>query len=267
MPVIVRNPNPVVFFDDFLGSSLDSSKWQGPFDRRGDVVNSELQAMVPANVTIGSSVLSITAKFETVTASDRDEAAPHALNTGTAAGTSGSYDYTSGQVMMVNPFLYGTVTCRFKPPASGSGAWPLVWMLGTNWDKQLYTANQTGQNWPVDGWCETDVAEFGDFAYTSVNCQSHYTTANRGPGLELLPYDAASRFMVYRMQWSAGSMIWSVDPEDGSGFQTLGSVSGSAVPPFAQRIVLSMAVGGFGGTPVPGNYPLVAQYDWVRVTL
>ncbi len=259
-------PRRGTFFDDFLGSSLDTTKWQGPYDRRGDVVNSELQAMVPANVTIAGSILSITANHETVTAADRDEVAPHALNTGTAAGTSGSYDYTSGQVMTIDPFLYGTITCRFKPPASGNGVWPLVWTLGSNWDKQLYTANQSGANWPVGAWCEADIAEFGNFAYTSVNCESHYTTGNRGPGLEALPFDAASRFMVYQLKWTAGSMTWSVDAEDGVGFRTLGSVSGDAVPPFAQRIVLSMAVGGFGGTPVPANFPLVAQYDYVRVT-
>ncbi len=221
--------------------------------------------MVPANVVIGSSLLTITAKHETVTAADRDEAAPHNSNVGTAAGTSGSYDYTSGQVMTVKSFLYGTITCRFKPPA-GSGAWPLFWLLGSNWDKQLYTANQIGANWPVGAWCEADIAEFGNFARTIVNCESHFTTGNRGPGMETLPYDASSRFMVYRLEWSPGSMVWSVDPEDGSGFQVLGSVSGDAVPPFAQYIVLSMAVGGFGGTPNPADYPLVAQYDYVRVT-
>lgn len=253
------------FFDDFLGSSLDASKWQGPYDRRGDVANSELQAMTPANVTIAGSILSITAKHETVTAADRDEAAPHNLNTGTAAGTSGTYNYTSGQIMTVNTFLYGTITCRFKPPA-GSGVWPLVWTLGSNWDKQLYTANQIGENWPVDAWCEMDIAEFGNFARTSVNCESHYQTANRGPGIEVLPYDASTRFMVYRVEWSPSAVIWSVDPEDGSGFHTLGSVTGTAVPAFAQYIVLSMAVGGFGGTPINADYPLVAQYDYVRVT-
>lgn len=254
-----------ILFDDFLGSSLDATKWQGPFDRRGDPANSELQAMVPANVTIGSSLLTITARHETVTAADRDEAVPHSLNTGTAAGTSASFNYTSGQVMTVNTFLYGTVTCRFKPPTN-SGVWPLFWMLGSGWDKQLYTANQIGLNWPVDPWSEIDVAEFGNFARTTVNCQSHCLTASRGPGMETLPYDASTRFMVYRLQWLVGSMVWSVDPEDGTGFQTLGSVSGDAVPACAQYIVLSMAVGGFGGTPVDANFPLTAQYDYVRVT-
>lgn len=73
--------------------------------------------------------------------------------------------------------------------------------------------------------------------------------------------------MVYRLQWSDGVMIWSVDAEDGEGFQTLQTVSNpSEVPNVPMYIVLNMAVGGFGGTPVPAGFPATMEVDWVRVT-
>jgi beta-glucanase (GH16 family) len=257
------------FFDDFLGHSLDQAKWTGgvpgqpEFDRQGDLDNSELDAVTPtsSNISLTGSILSITARFEDKDSNDRDEAFPHDFETPLV-----TYNYTSGQIQSRFKFLYGTVSARLKPPVGGQGVWPCFWMLGENWQaSQPYTANGVGENWPVDAWCETDIAEFLAGHRTQVNNIVHYNASHTG-GENSLGFDASAQFAVYRLQWSAGSMIWSRDAEDGNGFVTTQTASGSQVPSFAQYIVFNMAVGGAGGTPNPAGYPANMQIDWVRVT-
>jgi beta-glucanase (GH16 family) len=253
---------PAIFFDDFLGTSLDSSKWTGPFDRQGDTANKELHAMTPANVSVADGILSITAKKETVTSGDRSVQPPHDFVSTRSVG------YTSGQIQMAGPaFRYGTISARLKVPA-GRGVWPVFWLLGFEWQtSQPYTANVAGLNWPHDGWCETDIAEFLYGNRTQVNANLHWQSAGGEHECEL-PFNATSRFMVYRLQWAQRTMIWSVDAEDGKGFQTLRTVSGAGnVPNVAQYVVLSLAVGGLGGgTPNDADFPMTMQVDWVRVT-
>jgi len=243
----------VILFDDFPGSSVDSAKWT-VFDRISDQVNSELNCVIPANVSIAGSILSGVAKFEDHSCGDSEQGAV-------------TEHYTSWQIQQATaPFLYGTVEVRAKIPG-GTGVWPCIWMLGFEWQaSQPFTANTPSHNWPVAGWCEVDIAEFMNGSRTTVNNQVHFGSANVGPGIVAMPYNATSRYMVYRLQWAAGSMIWSVDPEDGGGFQTLSSLSGGNVPNVAMYVVLNMAVGGFGGAPDSATFPLTMQVDYVRVT-
>ena len=175
--------------------------------------------------------------------------------------------YTSWQIAQATaPFLYGTVEVRAKIPG-GIGVWPCIWMLGFEWQaSQPFTANTPGHNWPHAGWSEVDIAEFMNNSRTTVNNQVHFESANVGPGIKNLPFDATTRFMVYRLQWAAGSMIWSVDAEDGNGFRTLSSLSGSSVPNVAMYVILHAAIGGFAGTPNPSTYPQTFQVDYVRIT-
>lgn len=257
---MLANPEPPpYFFDDFNGSTLDLSKWT-VIDRQGDQVNSEVNANTPANLTVASSKLLITSRFEDVLSGDRDTAPPHNfLSTST-------FHYTSGHIQQATPpFTYGTVSCRYKP-CGGRGTWPALWMGGDNWQaSQPYTANVAGANWPAADWNEIDYAEFYQGHRTVVNCTNHYISPDSLTE-EALPYDATTRFMVYRLQWTASSIIWSVDPEDGTGFQTLRSLS-SNIPTNPMFLIINQAIGGIGGgTPVSGDYPLTSEVDWVRVT-
>jgi beta-glucanase (GH16 family) len=260
--IIVEPPDPLgvgaLFFDNFAGSSIDTSKWT-VVDRMSDQFNGELNGCLPANVVVSGSKLQITARHEDCFTGDRDLNPPHDLI------SPQTFHYTSGHIQQaIAPFLYGTVEARLKPP-SGTGVWPCFWMLGENWQaSQPYTADVAGQNWPVDGWCEVDIAEFFQGRRDVVNCTQHWQTAG-GLFEPTLPYNATTRFMIYRLQWSAGSLIWSVDPEDGSGFQTLRTISGS-VPNVPMYVVLNMAVGGNGGgTPNDPDFPMTMEVDWVRV--
>lgn len=244
---------PIIFFDDFLGSSIDVTKWT-VFDRLSDQVNGEVNCVIPANITVSGGLLSGVAKFEDHSCGDSVQSPI-------------TEHYTSWQIQQkTSPFLYGTIDFRAKLPG-GTGIWPTMWMLGFEWQaNQPLTANTPGANWPVAGWCEVDVAEFLSNARTQVNTVVHFGVSG-GTSLQTIPFDATTRFMVYRLQWAAGSMAWSVDAEDGVGFRTLRTVTGSGVPDVPMYVVLNMAIGGTGGgTPNSGTFPQTFQVDYVRVT-
>ena len=58
-----------------------------------------------------------------------------------------------------------------------------------------------------------------------MNTTIHYNKPGGTPHKKL-PFDATTRFAVYRLEWTQGALIWSVDAEDGKGFRTLHSVRG-----------------------------------------
>jgi beta-glucanase (GH16 family) len=251
---VTSSGGTTVLFDDFLGSSVDTTKWT-VLDRISDQANGEINCCIPANVSVSGGVLTGLSKYQDYTCGDSQQA-PTLLH------------YTSWQIQQKTaPFLYGTVEVRAKLPA-GTGIWPDIWMLGYKWqDSQPATANIPGANWPSDGWCEIDIAEFWQNDRNSVNCTVHYNVPG-GLHMQPLPYDAASRYMVYRLAWSAGSLIWSVDAEDGVGYRTLRTVTGSgSVPNVPMYVVINAAIGGTGGgTPNPSTFPQSFSVDWVRIT-
>jgi beta-glucanase (GH16 family) len=244
-----------VLIDEFSGSSIDSTLWD-VYNRIGDEVNGEVNAVIPANVRVSSGTLKIDSKFEDVVTQDTDTA-PTTVH------------YTSGQIAQKRlPFKYGDVRVRAQIPG-GTGLWPCIWMLGYKWQaSQPYNANVTGADWPNDGWCEVDIAEFMFNHRNDVNTSLHWNT----PGSteeRALPFDATTRFMVYRLLWTPTSLTWYVDAEDGNGFVTLRTVTGTAgvdIPNVATYLIIHTAIGGTGGgTPVSGTFPQTMEVDYARI--
>jgi fibronectin type 3 domain-containing protein len=244
----------VIFFDDFLGSSVDSTKWS-VLNRLSDQVNGELDCVVPQNITVQGGILSGVSRHEDYTCGDSVE--PQKL-----------MHYTSWHIQQkTTPFLYGTVEARVKVPG-GTGLWPLVWMLGFEWQaSQPFTANTPGHQWPNAGWGEIDIVEFLSNQRRENNTVVHFNQPG-GSWNGTLPFDANTRFMVYRLQWSASALTWSVDAEDGQGFRTLRTITDPArIPNVPMYVILSTAIGGVGGgSPDPSTFPQTYQADWVRVT-
>jgi beta-glucanase (GH16 family) len=253
-----------VFSDDFDGSNVDPAKWT-VFDRLSDQANNEVNCVAPQNVSVSNGLLQIVSKFEDRACGD---AAPSKVGSEIGLDLPRTMHYTSGQIQQATPpFLYGTVDVRAKAPG-GIGTWPAIWMLGFEWQaSQPLTANTVKNQWPQAGWSEIDIAEFWQGERQEVNTTVHYGQPG-GLHLQPLPYDATSRFMVYRLQWTPGSLVWSVDAEDGKGFRELYSVSGSErVPNVPMYLVISMAIGGTGGgTPDPASFPQTFAIDYVRIT-
>jgi beta-glucanase (GH16 family) len=243
-----------LFYDDFLGTSVDSTKWT-VVQRISDQSNSEVNCCVAANVSVSDGILRGVSKFEDYTCGDSEQAPV-------------TEHYTSWHIQQNTPaFLYGTIEVRARPPR-GTGIWPVIWMLGYKWQaSQPTTANIPGAKWPSDGWCEIDIAEFWQNARNRVNNTVHYNTPG-GIHEAALPFDATTRYMTYRLQWSQNSLVWSVDAEDGTGYRTLRTVTGaSSVPNVPMFIVINAAVGGTGGgTPDPSTFPQTFSVDWVKVT-
>jgi beta-glucanase (GH16 family) len=251
--VTIQPSGSVLIFDDFNGSSVDTNKWI-VLDRVGDLVNLEVNCVIPQNVSVSGGILSGVSKHEDHTCVDQVEG-------------SKTMHYTSWQIQQKTPsFQYGTIEVRAKLPG-GIGIWPAIWMLGFEWQaSQPFTANIPGHSWPNGGWGEIDIAEFWQNERNQVNNTVHFNSPG-GLHMQPLPFNATSRFMVYRLQWTAGSLIWSVDAEDGQGFRTTYTVTGGGVPNVPMYVVIHSAIGGFGGgTPDPASFPQTFQVDWVRVT-
>lgn len=244
----------VIFFDDFLESSIDPAKWT-VLDRLSDQVNKEINCVTPANVSVRDGMLAGVSKHESHLCGDSLEA-PRLM------------PFTSWQIQQATPsFLYGRVEVRAKMPG-GVGIWPTVFMLGFEWQaSQPQTANVVGHKWPHAGWSEIDIAEFWQGSRRTVNTTIHFNRQGR-LNLRPLTFDAAKRFAVYRLDWTKNALIWSVDPEDGGGFRRLYSMWGTGnVPDVSMYIVINAAIGGHGGgEPDPRTFPQTFLIDYVRVT-
>lgn len=257
-------PPVTIFSDDFAGTAIDPANWT-VFDRLSDQANNEVNCVVPQNVSVRDGLLRIVSKFEDSTCGDT---APSKVGDVTGLAPPRTMHYTSGEVQQATPpFLYGTIDVRAKAP-SGVGLWPCIWMLGFEWQaSHPLTANTPEHQWPKAGWSEIDVAEFMVGEREKVNTTVHYEEFG-GTHLESLPFDATTRFMVYRLEWTPESLVWSVDAEDGEGFRELRTVTGSEhVPNVPMFLILHTAIGGIGGgDPDPTTFPQTFEVDSVRIT-
>jgi beta-glucanase (GH16 family) len=245
-----------LFFDDFPGTSIDASKWT-VYNRIADLVNSEVNGMVPEAVIVNDG-LSIVSTYVSAGYSIGDsESAPQTVF------------YKSGQIASKFLFKYGTALCRAKMPG-GTGLWPLFWLLGYKWQySQPFTANTPEHDWPNGGWGEIDIAEFLAGSRTTDNCAVWFGNATTGNGSAsggTMPFDATSRFMVYRLEWYPNLLRWSVDAEDGNGFQTLRTVTDpTQIPNVPMYVILSTAIGGAAGAPDSATFPQTYSIAYVKV--
>jgi beta-glucanase (GH16 family) len=223
-----------------------------------DTVNGEVGGMLAPNVRVNNSLF-IDSLY-----------VPGGFQSGDSIQAPEEVFYSSGQFQQRTPaFLYGTVTARAKMPG-GTGLWPLVWMLGYGWQpSQPYTANVPGHQWPHDKWCEIDIVEFLANSRTTNNCAVWFYNATTGNGSAeggSLNHDADSRFMVYRLTWAQGLLLWEVDEEDGNGFHTLRTLSDpDQIPNVPMYVMLSTAIGGVVGPPNPATFPQTYELDYIDI--
>ena len=183
----------VVFFDDFSGSVLDSTKWN--VEITGLHVNNELQAYVDSSATIS---------FVNGAAAEGAENGalvlqPHFLS-GYLTKDNQKFDFVSGRINTQNKVevTYGSVSARIKLP-EGAGLWPAWWMLGTG-------------NWPETG--EIDIMEYigeKDWASSAVHGKGYSGDAGLVDRLYFQENNDVTHWHIYAVDWTSDSLVFSYD--------------------------------------------------------
>jgi beta-glucanase (GH16 family) len=172
------------------------------------------------------------------------------------------YAYTSASINTRGRFelLYGRVEVRAKLPA-GTGAWPAVWMLGTN-------ISQAG--WPACG--EIDIMENVGFDPLRIHASVHTSAYNHTNGTQKSANTSiaspSDEFHVYAMEWFADRIDVFVDGQKFFTFRNEGT--GARAWPFDKPhyLLVNLAVGGgWGGQKGIDDSRLPYRYlvDYVRI--
>ncbi|MGW5634439.1 lectin [Streptomyces sp. NPDC003832] len=236
-------------FDGPAGAAADSSKWQ---IETGDNVNNHERQYY----TAGNRNAALDGQGNLVITARRENPANYQCWYGTC-------QYTSARLNTAGRFTaqYGHVEARMKIPR-GQGMWPAFWMLG----------NDLGQvGWPASG--EIDIMENVGFEPSTVHGTIHgpgYSGSGGIGGAYTLPGGQAfaDAFHTFAVDWSPGSITWSVD---GNVYQRrtpadLGGRSWVFDKPFF--LILNLAVGGYWPGDPDGSTVLPQQLvvDHVTVT-
>ena len=231
----------LVWSDEFSGDTLDTDKWTHEL-LPAYTYNNELQTYTDRaeNSALSDGQLVITA---------RNESYEGAAYTSARLNTAGKGDWT-----------YGRFEGMLQVP-SGVGTWPALWMLPTDW---AYGA------WPDSG--EIDIMEHvgcdPDVVHGTVHtgAYNHLLDTQQGGSTST---DATSSFHLYAVEWTADTMVFSLDNQPYFTFTNDGTGSADSWP-FDQafHFVVNLAVGGDWGGYCgvdSGAFPQEYRLDWVRV--
>jgi beta-glucanase (GH16 family) len=181
----------IVFFDDFSGPGLDTSKWNAEIT--GNHFNNELQAYVDSSEVI---------KFV-----DNAEGAKNGalviqpvFTPGFVTRDGQHFDFISGRINTKNKVdvTYGSISARIKI-IGGAGAWPAFWMLGHD-------------KWPETG--EIDIMEnIGekDWANAAVHGPGYSGDAGLADKQYFLDSNDVSQWHIYSVDCTPDSLIFKYD--------------------------------------------------------
>ena len=153
-------------------------------------------------------------------------------------------NYTSARLNSKFAFTYGVVEIRAKLP-TGVGTWPAFWTLGKNisengayWEQQGFGT----VSWPACG--EIDIMEHWgnnqNFIQSAMHTpSSHGSTVNHG-GRSIAT--VSSQFHVYKLEWTAEKMIFSVDDVEHYTYNPTAKNSDTWPFSFDQYLLLNVAI-------------------------
>ena len=241
----------VVFFDDFLGSSL-GPEWQ-LISRHGEYTQNETECNIPQQVSVANSLLTITAAVGPATCGDFNI-------DGSVRKTPTPWPYITGDVQWKTlNFTYGTVTISGKMPAQNTSLWPAFWLLGSNCQVTNIYSGDTGfggcPNVGGGNYTEIDMVE----CYGSGWCQFHIANPSFGIGNGCdATYAVDTNFHTFQTVWTPTSVSQYMDGVlEATCNQSLSN------PMF---LIMQIQTGGVGGTPNNAALPAGMEVDFVRVT-
>ncbi|UCF38892.1 MAG: glycoside hydrolase family 16 protein [Acidobacteriota bacterium] len=230
----------LVWEEEFLGEQLDGSRWSLCERGRADWMNTLSDD--PRLLSVKDGVLHLRG----IVNDRKDEDSSPYLTAGVT--TEEKYAFRYGKVQ---------IRARFK---SAQGAWPALWMLGTD------------KPWPASG--EIDLMEhlnFDHIVYQTVH--SVYTvridktnTPRKGGTAEIRRDD----WNTYGCEWDTNQIVFTVNGRPTHTYPRVPE-KGEQQWPFDQPFyfILSMQIGGKwvngSGPTNPSHYPAGMEIDWVRV--
>ncbi len=212
----------LVYAETFDSGLLDPSVWSAVYQQ--SVYNEELQVYHPDQVSVADGQLQLTASR-------------------TAQG-----GYVSGKVDTKDKLelVYGRVDVRMRL-CDGAGLFPAIWLLHADAATNTYV--------------EIDIMEnIGQEPETVYGVLHMNTEAGRVRDYASFTVHDPLEFHVYTVQWTADSIVWSVDGEEYFRFD-------ASVPAVPMHLIINLAVGGtWAGAPDEGTaFPAHVQVDCVRV--
>ncbi len=170
-------------------------------------------------------------------------------------------DYTSARLLTKGKadWQYGKIEVSAKLP-KGTGTWPAIWML----------ASKDPNSWPDDG--EIDIMEHVGFdqgsIHGTIHCKKYNHVIHTQKSDTAIVKDCSEKFHVYGLEWSADSILISVDSR--IYFRFANEHSGYDAWPFDNKmhLILNLAVGGdWGGAKgiAQDIWPQRMEVDYVRI--
>ena len=257
----------LIWYDEFKGTSLDTTKWSyqtgtrdiyHSFDTQNlDWGNQELQYYTEDSVKVSGGNLVITATKQ----------------------STDTKEYKSGRILTRDKakWTFGYFEARMKTP-TGNGMWPAFWMLPQPSNYSNITNKYGG--WPYNG--EIDIMEAKGSRYNKVDTTLHFGPYADGVwdsqfvSKETTLSSNTDQWHTYAVDWTADKIVWYVD---GTAVQTVTNetwysrspaAAGNASAPFDQPfyILLNLAVGGKydNGVGPDASFTSKSMYvDYVRV--
>jgi beta-glucanase (GH16 family) len=241
------------FYDEFDGSSLDTSKWTIDKEKyRTDEV--QCYTMDTKNVNVTGGNLNLTALKETTSYTCVNRTVTDQRN------------YTSGSIRTVdaiNNLGYGKYEARIKVPV-GYGFFTAFWTLGF------------GGGWPGNG--EVDIMEhvnqnYGDSGSSQkledfVRGTSHWINGDgnneSNPRMSSPTLDL-SQYHVFKVERTPSSIKWYVDDIQYAELDISNNTNGSDELHANHAILFNFALGGWPPSPDSStSFPATMYVDWVR---
>ena len=235
--------------DLHAGPGSNPAKWAAVDNRWIDQPNHDQVCNLATAVSVAHGVLTLTARHQKVHCRGGVDYGPAVKN------------WTGGTIYAKSfHFLYGSIEARIKSAGMGvhSG---LLWMMGSGCQPIIYKHSRwCNGTWPNPN-NEIDIAEIkpGTSGNLTTVYQNLLGDTNKWHDGNAITTDVSRNWHVYRLEWSAASLVFKID----------GVVSTTFTTEIPYRPMFPIISTEFedsaGGVPDPAAFPQAIQVDYVRV--